>query len=52
MNKGHDKDVILKPGVHYVDGVYVRLYEPVRLSRVKSMVKAIKSIERKHGKKH
>ena len=45
-------DKVLKPGIHYVDGVYVRLYEPVRLTRVKSMVKAIKMIEKKYGKKH
>jgi len=39
-------DRILKPGEYYIDGVWVRIHESMRLSTVKRMIRDLKKIER------
>ena len=40
------KDKILKPGEYYIDGVWIRIHESMRLSTVRRMIRDLKRIER------
>ncbi len=38
-------DKVLRPGVYDVDGVRVRIYESMRLSTIKRIIRDLKKIE-------
>ncbi len=46
MGDGMSKDRILRPGDYFIDGVWIKIHESMRLSTVKRIVRDLKRIEK------